>query len=175
MTGAMVMDAEPRRAMADLSASPDDGEAQAARTGARAEAGEPPMSKAEARGTVSRIQRAIDDFRDIRYAGLLGARNQLLWTSGATALGLYALLWLAIAAGVESVTIMAATAFYLVGVIVGLFNVLYVQAGADSVIDDYGLSAARSDAGVHPPPSRRIDSRRPAHDTGDHRSVSPAR
>ena len=143
MTGAVVMDAELRRAMAALSASSDDGEAQAARIGDRAEVGEPPMSKAEARGTVSRIQRAIDDFRDIRYAGLLGARNQLLWTSGATALGLYALLWLAIAAEVESATIMAATAFYLVGVIVGLFNLLYVQAGADSVIDDYGLSAAR--------------------------------
>lgn len=143
MSGATVMDAELRRAMAALSAPAEDAAAPVARIGDYGEAGEAPMSRVEARATVSRIQRAIDDFRDIRYAGLLGARNQLLWTSGATALGLYALLWLAIAAEVAPLTIMAATAFYLVGAIVGLFNMLYIQAGTETVIDDYGLSAAR--------------------------------
>ncbi|MDP8923237.1 MAG: hypothetical protein M3O34_10240 [Chloroflexota bacterium] len=143
MNGAVVMDGELRRAMAALSAPPDGSAASVGQAGEHAKAGELPMSRSEARATISRIQRAIDDFRDDRYAGLLGARNQLLWTSGATAVGLYALLWLAIAAGVAPTTIMAATAFYLVGVIVGLFNLLYAQAGADSMIDDYGLSAAR--------------------------------
>jgi hypothetical protein len=143
MSGALAMDAELRQAVAVLSGSIKAGASSARRHGDRADVGGAPVSRPEARVTISRIQRAIDDFRDDRYAGLLGARNQLLWTSGATAAGLYALLWLAIAARVEPATLMAATAFYLVGVIVGLFNLLYAQAGTDSVIDDYGLSAAR--------------------------------
>jgi hypothetical protein len=143
MSGALAMDAELRHAIAALSVTAAAGARSGRQRGDRAETGNGPMSKQEARVTISRIQRAIDDFRDDRYAGLLGARNQLLWTSGATAVGLYALLWLAIAARVDAATVLAATAFYLVGVIVGLFNLLYAQAGADSVVDDYGLSAAR--------------------------------
>jgi hypothetical protein len=101
------------------------------------------MSEVEARATIGQIQRSIDDLRTDNYAGLLAARNLLLGTSGATGIFLYALLWVAILARTEVSTVQAAAGFYLVGALVGLFGLLYVQAGAGSAVDDYGLSRAR--------------------------------
>jgi len=101
------------------------------------------MSDVEARASIGQIQRSIDDLRTDSYAGLLAARNLLLSTSALTGLFLYTLLWLAIFAGIEAATIRAAAGFYLVGALVGLFSLLYIQAGAGSAVDDYGLSRAR--------------------------------
>ncbi len=96
-----------------------------------------------ARASLSQTQLSIDEFRDGRYAQLVSARNQLAATNAATGIALYALLWLAIVAQVNEPTVRAATAFYLVGALVGLFSVLYTQSGAQSAVDDYGLTLTR--------------------------------
>ena len=96
-----------------------------------------------ARAALSQAQLSIDEFRDARYAQLVSARNQLAATNAITGIALYALLWLVIVAGVEMETVRAATAFYLVGALVGLFSTLYAQSGARSAVDDYGLTLTR--------------------------------
>jgi hypothetical protein len=96
-----------------------------------------------ARAALSQTQLSIDEFRDARYAQLVSARNHLAATSAVTGMALYALLWLAFVVAVDVRTIGAATAFYLVGALVGLFAVLYSQSGARSAVDDYGLTLTR--------------------------------
>ena len=127
-----------RLTSAEAALSRDDGGGRPA-----ASANDGSMSEAEARSTIGQIQRSVDDHRTDNYAGLLAARNLLLSTSGATGIFLYALLWVAVLAGADEKTIRAAAGLYLVGALVGLFGLLYMQSGAGSVVDDYGLSRAR--------------------------------
>lgn len=114
-------------------------------------AGLPPMpppapSAAEerlARETIRHVRRAINEYRDDCRLGLVRARNQLLRTVTATALLVYLLLALAIAVGVPREGIVAGATFFLVGAVIGLFNRLYLDASAQTVVEDYGLSSAR--------------------------------
>jgi hypothetical protein len=112
-------------------------------------AGEVPVGGEElrvgpaARAALRHVRKAINDFRDDRRAGLVRARNTLANTTMVTALGVYALLWLAIVGGMAPRTLLVAASFFVVGAIVGLFNRLHGEAGTDTVVDDYGLSWAR--------------------------------
>jgi riboflavin transporter FmnP len=110
--------------------------------GARATA-DNPQSEPEARADLRRVRRSIDEFRSDRWAGLVRARNLLTLGAGLTGLVLYSLLWLAIIQGAGTATIGAATSYFLVGAMVGLFNQLYSDSKATTVVDDYGLSLAR--------------------------------
>jgi hypothetical protein len=110
--------------------------------GARATA-DNPQSEPEARADLRRVRRSIDEFRSDRWAGLVRARNLLTLGAGLTGLVLYALLWLAIIQEAGPATIGAATAYFLIGAMVGLFNQLYSDSKATTVVDDYGLSLAR--------------------------------
>lgn len=111
-------------------------------------AGDDVVSERDARAVVSQVQYAVDDFRTDRYAGLVQARNLLLGTSGVAGAVLYALLWLALAVQRNNPDIGPViewgVAFYLVGAAVGLFNLLYVQAGIECSVEDYSLSTARA-------------------------------
>ena len=101
---------------------------------------------AKDRVTVWQIQRTISEYRTNRYGGLVAVRKQIIGASGITGLTLYGLLWLAIASGPSSVdpkVLVAAAGCYLLGGLVGLFNLLYLQARSDAAIDDYGLTVAR--------------------------------
>lgn len=53
------------------------------------------------------------------------------------------MLWLAIVSGAYRETLTWASACYLLGGLVGLFNRLYVEHGQDKEIDDFGLSTTR--------------------------------
>jgi hypothetical protein len=99
------------------------------------------MSEDDIRGAVCEIQFAINEFRTHRYAGLVQARNLLLGASAIGAVALYALLWLAL--GMDGKHVGWWLAFYLVGAMVGIMNVLYTQASVDSSVEDYSLSTAR--------------------------------
>ena len=99
---------------------------------------------ARAREVVSQFRRAINEFRDARWAELVRSRNHLLETTTITGLIMYALLWFALVTGVQRDTLVAATAYYLIGAAVGLFNHLHINAGPDlAPVDDYGLASAR--------------------------------
>lgn len=96
-----------------------------------------------ARETLRQVRRAINEFRDECRLGLVRARNQLLRTVLATSLVSYLLVALAIRVEVPREAIIAAASFFLVGAVIGLFNRLYLDAGAHTAIEDYGLSLAR--------------------------------
>jgi hypothetical protein len=98
--------------------------------------------------TLRGVRRAIDEFRDECRLGLVRARNQLFRTVLGTAIVAYLLLALAIGVSVPRYTLIAATSFFLVGAVVGLFNRLYLDASTQTAVEDYGLSFARL---VHTP------------------------
>ena|SRR5436309_14798417 len=50
---------------------------------------------------------------------------------------------LAVIANAPHPSLIAATAFFLVGAVVGLFKQLYLDASTETATDDYGLSTAR--------------------------------
>ena len=111
-----------------------------------------PRSEAEARATLRRVRRSINQFRSDRWAGLVRARNQLMVATGFTGCALYAAVWLAIVTdgrfesrdGREMPEVLAyAAAFFLIGGTIGLFNQCYRDSKAPSAVDDYGLALAR--------------------------------
>jgi len=96
-----------------------------------------------ARETIRQVRYSIHKFRDESRLGLVRARNQLLRTIFAALLACYALLALVVAVRVPSVNLIAGISFFLVGVLVGLFNRLYLDASTQTAVEDYGLSVAR--------------------------------
>jgi hypothetical protein len=103
----------------------------------------PPDSEAAARGILRSIRRTINEYIDSRRDGLVRARNGLLMTTFFTGLFSYLLLGLAVCNRVHTKALSEATAIFLVGALVGLFNRLYADSRADAVVEDYGLSRAR--------------------------------
>jgi len=89
------------------------------------------------------VRRSINEFRDERRFGLVQARNRLLKTVVLTECIGFALAALAVIANATDISLTAATAFFLVGAVVGLFNQLYLDASTETATDDYGLSTAR--------------------------------
>jgi hypothetical protein len=100
-------------------------------------------SEAEAREVIREVRYAVNDFRDDRVAGLIGARNRLVWTMLSVGVATYLLLGLALLLGVPQAALGAAAVFYLVAAIVGMFNRLRIESQRGSAVEDYGLSMAR--------------------------------
>ncbi len=99
--------------------------------------------KTQARTIIREVRFALHQFRDDRWEKLGRVRNHLMRMTILTGVTLYALLEFAILADVEVKTLKAATFFYLIGAIVGLFSRLYDQAKTDTSIDDFRLAAVR--------------------------------
>jgi hypothetical protein len=89
------------------------------------------------------VRRSINEFRDERRFGLVQARNRLLKTVVLTECIGFALAALAIIANATATSLIAGTAFFLVGAVVGLFNQLYLDASTEVATEDYGLATAR--------------------------------
>ncbi|HEY4389260.1 MAG TPA: hypothetical protein VGN34_32860 [Ktedonobacteraceae bacterium] len=99
---------------------------------------------ASARVAVSEVRRTLNDFRDGLREGLVRERNQLFTAMSVTALVTHILLCVTILTGKPNTLILlGATAFYMVGAVAGLFGRFYNEANKSSSIDDYGLSQAR--------------------------------
>jgi hypothetical protein len=83
----------------------------------------PPATKVIlARQTLRYVRRAINDFRDEKRSGLIRARNRLIRSITLTGLVGFSLMAIAILMGAPPKSLIAATAFYLVGAIMGLFT-----------------------------------------------------
>jgi hypothetical protein len=103
-----------------------------------------PEQRAEARAVLREVRYVINRFRDDRWGGLVRARSHLSNTVVFTGTVTYVVLALAIIMRVPRDTVLAATTFFLVGAIVGLFNRLRLDSRADSIIEeDYGLARMR--------------------------------
>jgi hypothetical protein len=96
------------------------------------------------RAVLIAVRRSINDFRDQRRAGLVRARNHLLATMAATGLVTYVFLGIAFLMQAQVSAIVAFSAFYLTGAVVGLFRQLQAASTRYAVAeDDFGLSYAR--------------------------------
>jgi hypothetical protein len=99
---------------------------------------------ATARAALAQVRYAISDYRDGLREALVRARNRLFGTIVFSGLTACTLLFVAILYGAPKSAILAATAFYLVGGIVGLVRELQSAAtGATATQDDYGLGVVR--------------------------------
>jgi hypothetical protein len=107
---------------------------------ARAEAGR--LDDRASRAVLREVRFAVNDFRDDAFDGLVRQRNRLWRTILATGLVTYALLALGVLARAPTEQLQIASAFFLTGAIVGMFNQLRIAGSAKSAIEDFGLSEA---------------------------------
>jgi hypothetical protein len=95
------------------------------------------------RTIISRVRRAVNEFRDGRWSALIRARNLLIGSLLLTELFATALLFLVLTVQPPIASVSAGFIFFLVGAVVGLFNRLSRQDAAGTTIDDYSLSMTR--------------------------------
>lgn len=100
-------------------------------------------SEMEARATLREVRRTLNEYRDTLWEGLIRTRNRLMMIVVITGFLAYILLSLPIVNDVDPSYIVAATIFFLVGAIVGLFNRLHQETQTNNAVNDYGLSMAR--------------------------------
>jgi hypothetical protein len=103
----------------------------------------PVEGEMQPRSVLREVRHALNEFRDSRWEAMVRVRNQFVCTMILTGLTLYVLLEFSILSGAPQQAIIAATAFYLVGALVGLFNRLYIESQTSKSIDDYRLALAR--------------------------------
>ena len=97
----------------------------------------------EARPTLREVRRTLNEYRDTLWEGLIRTRNRLMMIAVITGFLAYILLSLSIANDADPSYVVAATIFFLVGAIVGLFNRLHLETQINNAVNDYGLSMAR--------------------------------
>jgi hypothetical protein len=102
-----------------------------------------PEQRMKARNMLSEIRYEIDNFRDNSWEGLVNLRNRLADTVVLLGLTTYALLALAIFLEAPPRTIIWATTYFLIGAIAGLFARAQSEWGAETAVDDFGLSKTR--------------------------------
>jgi hypothetical protein len=103
-----------------------------------------PEAEARARVTVREVRRTLNEFRDRLWEGVVRARNHLRATTFVTGFVTYLLLGIVLMSrDVSREQILAATVFYIVGAIMGLFSRIYRESLTSTAVDDYGLSLAR--------------------------------
>lgn len=114
-----------------------------------ARASETPIdSEGSARGrlTLREVRRAINDYRDSLWEGLIRVRNNLWRTIFITGLITCILLCIAILSTSQAnghAAIIAIAEFYMVGAVGGLFGAIRRESMTDTHIDDYGLTFVR--------------------------------
>jgi hypothetical protein len=101
------------------------------------------LTEMEAREGAREVDHALEKFRDDRRDDLVSARFNLVCSTLAVALPAYLLLGLSMIVGVPRVLVVAASVYFLVGAIVGLFQQLDSQARSNTATDDFGLFQAR--------------------------------
>jgi len=119
-------------------------------------AGQPTRSKEMALETIRQVKHSLNVYQDNLRATLVRARNHLSVSIALTGFVTHLLLCIVIlignspdankaaniAAGMHS-AIIAATAYYMVGAVAGLFGRFYNEANSGNAPDDYGLFLSR--------------------------------
>jgi hypothetical protein len=102
-----------------------------------------PIDEHEARSLLRSVRRELNDFVNDRFAAIITARNLLAKVTVVMGIVAYAVFCLAMVGRVTTGSVVALTALFLTGAIVGIFNWLVVMLTSDTVIPDYGLSYTR--------------------------------
>ena len=103
----------------------------------------PDEKEKQPRSVLHEVRHALNEFRASRWEAMVRVRNQFVCTMILTGITLYVLLEFALLSGAPQQAIIAATAYFLVGALVGLFNRLYTESQTSKSIDDYRLALAR--------------------------------
>jgi hypothetical protein len=105
----------------------------------------PAIDQVKARLLLAGVRRALNEYRDSKYAGLVQARNRAVRTMLVTGFATYGLVAIAAVSDTSRRTLIQATGVFLVGALVGLFSRLYDESrvNAGTTIEDYGLSTVR--------------------------------
>jgi hypothetical protein len=101
----------------------------------------PNLSEVSAR--LRQIRRAVNEYRDERWDGLVRARNRLVRSAVMTAWTAYGLLVLALALLVPRESLAAGCVFFIVGALVGLVAQVRSDARHNLAVEEYGLTSAR--------------------------------
>lgn len=103
----------------------------------------PSLSQSAARGILAGIRRVVNDYRDGLAGGLVQLRRRL--NTSVTFIGLTAYVGVALAmmSGLGLSHVLAGSALYLTGVLIGLLQVAYTERNLQSQVNDYGVSTAR--------------------------------
>lgn len=108
-----------------------------------------PKAKLMARAALREVRSTLNSFRDKSWEGIVRARNQLLASIVVTGTVTHILLGITILTSQmpdamhPPSTLMAATAFYLIGAVTGLLGRFYHESTASNAVDDFGFSIAR--------------------------------
>lgn len=115
-------------------------------------------AEAAARAMLREVRSTLNDFRDKRWEGIVQQRSRLLTAIVVTGIVTHALLCVTILTNAPPVAlahqqftawtpiqagIIAATMFYMVGAIAGLFVRFYYESQGGTSVDDFGLSTSR--------------------------------
>jgi hypothetical protein len=107
-----------------------------------------PKEEAMARSALRRVRNVLNSLQDRGREGLLRARNRLLASIAITGIVTHVLLCITILLnGIPNPSnpdpLVAATAFYLVGAVTGLFGRFYQESMTECAVDDFGFSTTR--------------------------------
>lgn len=97
----------------------------------------------EVSARLRQIRRAVNEYRDERWDGLVRARNRLVRSAVMTAWTAYGLLVLALALLVPRDSLAAGCVFFIVGALVGLVAQVRSDARHNLAVEEYGLTSAR--------------------------------
>ncbi len=100
-------------------------------------------AEAAARITLREVRSTLNSFRDNRWEGFVRQRGRLLRAIAVTGIVTYVSICFVLASGPPPDFILAATLFYIVGAIAGLFVRFYHESRSSTPIDDFGLTTIR--------------------------------
>lgn len=89
------------------------------------------------------IRRTVNEYRDDLWEALVYLRRRTVQTLVFTGLTGYVALSLALLVAAPPSAIVAGSAFYLSGALIGLFQAAYLEQRRRSAVEDYGLSSVR--------------------------------
>jgi len=107
-----------------------------------------PADEPLARAVLREVRHALNSFTQDAMEGIVRARNRLWRAITLTATTTFLLVGIAVLSNVPKPQLVAASVFFLVAAVVGLFNLLRAQATADSGVEDFNMFEARL---VHTP------------------------
>jgi len=96
-----------------------------------------------ARAALRNVRRAIDEYRDGLWSGIVEQRSRLIAASRLTALVTYALLVPFILLGVPPSRLIQASVIFLIGGVIGVFQRAWSEQEAEKAVEDYELAKTR--------------------------------
>lgn len=113
------------------------------RDATRTVCGEVELREQIARIVITNSRRAVNQFRDDRWATLMRQKQVYLTAALSLTIGIYLMTILAVTQQVSETTLIGVLVFFAIGAMVGLFAQLVVSPDSGLIAEDYGYTRAR--------------------------------